>query len=155
VEWLIIIGLILTGIFLVVAEIIFIPGIFVAGAIGALLSIYGVNLAYTNFGDITGHIVLLGAIVGNVAGVVLSLRGKSWERFSLKETNVSKVNEVSLQIGDLGVTLSSLKPYGKALFGDSEVEVRSNGEFLEENTNVIIVNIESSRIFVNPEKQKK
>jgi membrane-bound ClpP family serine protease len=87
--------------------------------------------------------------------VVLSLRGKSWERFSLKETNVSKVNEVSLQIGDLGVTLSSLKPYGKALFGDSEVEVRSNGEFLEENTNVIIVNIESSRIFVNPEKQKK
>ncbi|MFY0607247.1 MAG: hypothetical protein JXR10_11055 [Cyclobacteriaceae bacterium] len=157
-EWLTVVGLILTGIFLVVAEIIFIPGIFIAGGIGALLSIYGVNLAYENFGEVGGHITLAGAVIGNIAAVALSLRGKSWERFSLKETHENKVNEdfqQEITVGDQGVTISSLKPYGKAIFDEVEVEVRSNGDFIEENTKVQVMNIESNRIFVNPIKQKK
>jgi len=157
-EWITTIGLIITGIFLVVAEIIFIPGIFVAGGIGVLLSIYGVHLSYDNFGTTTGHIFLALTIIGNIAAVVLALRGKSWERFSLKQTHQSKVNEdfiIPLKEGDKGVTLSSLKPFGKALFEDQEVEVRSNGDFIEENIKVQVINIESNRIFVNRLKSKK
>ena len=157
-DWITIVGLIFTGIFLVVAEIIFIPGIFIAGGIGALLSIYGVNMAYENFGNVSGHVTLGLTILGNITAVALSLRGKSWERFSLKETHKNKVNEDfhhELKIGDQGVTISSLKPYGKAIFNEKEVEVRSNGDFIEENIKVQVINIESNRIFVNPEKQKK
>jgi membrane-bound ClpP family serine protease len=152
-EWITVIGLILVGIFLVVAEVIFIPGIFVAGAIGAGISIYGVYLSYDYFGDDTGVIVLIGAVIGNILGLVLALRGKSWERFSLKQTHDSRVNDeydYNLQLGDKGVTTSSLKPVGKALFNDEIIEVRSNGNFVNENIAIKILAIESGKIIVEP-----
>jgi membrane-bound ClpP family serine protease len=152
-EWITVIGLILVGIFLVVAEVIFIPGIFVAGAIGAGISIYGVYLSYDYFGDDTGVIVLIAAVIGNILGLVLALRGKSWERFSLKQTHNSRVNDqydYNLQVGDKGVTTSSLKPIGKALFNDDIIEVRSNGNFVKENIAIKILAIESGKIIVEP-----
>lgn len=152
-EWITVIGLILVGIFLVVAEIIFIPGIFIAGSIGAGLSIYSVYLSYDYFGSDTGVIVMIGAVLANILALVLALRGKSWERFSLKQTHSSRVNEqydYNLQIGDKGVTTSSLKPIGKALFNDEVIEVRSMGNFVNENIDVKILTIESRKIIVEP-----
>lgn len=152
-EWITVIGLVIMGIFLVVAEIIFIPGIFIAGSIGAGLSIYGVYLSYEYFGDETGVIVLIATVIANILGLVLALRGKSWERFSLKQTHNSKVNdqyEYNLQVGDKGVTTSSLKPIGKALFNDEIMEVRSNGNFVNENIEIKILSLESGKIIVEP-----
>lgn len=152
-EWITIVGLILVGIFLVVAEVIFIPGIFIAGAIGVGISIYGVSLSYDYFGSDTGVIVMIAAIIGNILGLVLALRGKSWERFSLKQTHDSRVNDeydYNLHAGDKGKTTSSLKPIGKALFNDEIIEVRSNGNFIKENIDVQILSIESGKIIVEP-----
>ena len=152
-EWITVIGLILVGIFLVVAEVIFIPGIFIAGSIGVGLSIYGVFLSYDYFGPDTGVIVMITAIIGNVLALTLALRGKSWERFSLKQTHNSRVNDqydYNLQAGDEGITISSLKPIGKALFNDKIIEVRSMGNFVNEETKVKILKIESGKIIVEP-----
>lgn len=152
-EWITVIGLILVGIFLVVAEIIFIPGIFIAGSIGVGLSIYGVYLSYDYWGDEIGVIVLIASVIANILALVLALRGKSWERFSLKQTHNSRVNEqydYNLQVGDKGVTTSSLKPIGKALFNDNIIEVRSNGNFVNENIEIKILSLESRKIIVEP-----
>ncbi|MFK7952357.1 MAG: NfeD family protein [Ekhidna sp.] len=152
-EWITVIGLVLVGIFLVVAEIIFIPGIFIAGSIGVGLSIYGVYLSYDYFGSDIGFIVMIAAVIANVVGLTLALRGKSWERFSLKQTHNSRVNEqydYNLHVGDEGMTSSSLKPIGKAFFNDEIIEVRSMGNFVKEETKVKILSIESGRIIVEP-----
>jgi len=59
-------------------------------------------------------------------------------------------NERVLEVGMKGVTVSSLKPVGKALFEDDEMEVRSNGGFVEENVEIEVLRIEGKKIFVQP-----
>lgn len=141
----------LLGAFLVVAEIIFIPGIFVAGSIGALCSFFGIYYAYSQYGQTAGTIVLVLTVIGNVLAVYLSLRGKSWEKISLRESHTSKVNEGllhQLQVGDEGISMSVIKPVGKALFGEQVVEVRSKGLYITENQPIRVIKIENDQVFV-------
>jgi len=152
-DWLTIIGLILFGTFLLIAEIIFVPGTTIVGILGFIFSVYGIYLGYDYFGATTGTTILIGTMIANVAALIFAFKGKSWERFSLKNANTSKFNEefqLELHIGDKGTTLSSLKPVGKALFSEKEIEVRSNGGFINENIEIEILRIESSKIFVQP-----
>ena len=81
--WLII-TLIIVGILLLVAELVLLPGISVAG-IGAFLSlavaaVYGFFL----YGILGGSVVLAAIIIVAVAAVVISLRANTWQRLSLK-----------------------------------------------------------------------
>ena len=65
----------------------------------------------------------------------------------------SKVNEefkFSIAEGDRGKTVSSLKPVGKAIFDEHEIEVRSNGGFVEENVEIEVLRIEGQKVFVKP-----
>ena len=152
-EWLIIIGLMLLGIFLIVAEIIFVPGTTIVGILGFVFSAYCIYLGYDYFGPTIGTLILLAGLVLNVLALVIAFKGRSWERFSLKKTMTSKFNDefkINLKEGDKGITLSSLKPIGKALFNDQEIEVRSNGGFINENVEIEVLRIESSKIFVQP-----
>ena len=154
-DWITIIGLILIGTFLVVAEILFIPGIFIAGTIGVLLSIWGIYIGYEAYGATTGTFILLAAIISNVTAVALTLRGKTWEKFSLRQSHIAKVNEdfkIELKIGVRGKTISTLKPIGKALFGENVIEVRSKGNYISENVEIEIERIDSSKIFVKTVK---
>jgi len=154
-EWLIIIGLMLLGTFLIVAEIIFVPGTTVVGILGFIFSGYCIYLGYDYFGPTTGTLILIAGLLLNVIALVISFKSRSWERFSLKKTMTGKFNhEISIDIkaGDKGVTISTLKPIGKALFNDQEIEVRSNGGFVDENVEIGVLRIESSKIFVEPVK---
>ncbi|MDH5608530.1 MAG: hypothetical protein OEY56_03540 [Cyclobacteriaceae bacterium] len=152
-EWLEIIGFVILGIALVVAEIVFIPGIFIAGSIGVLSSIYAIHLGYINYGNSTGTLILIVVIMANILALVYTFRGKSWERFSLRDVNETKVNHNLLgnfDVGNTGITTSVLKPIGKAIIHDREVEVRSNGMYINENVSIEITKIESGKIFVTP-----
>lgn len=154
-DWMTIIGLIVLGTFLIVAEVIFVPGTTVVGILGFVFSGYGVYLGYQYHGTHTGTLILIGTLVASTAALILAFKGKSWERFSLKGTVAGKYNDdhkVHLEVGDIGMTVSSLKPIGKALFDDHEIEVRSNGGFVNENVKIEVQRIESSKIFVEPIK---
>ena len=63
----------------------------------------------------------------------------------------SKVNDgltLGLKEGDVGESSSSLKPIGKALFGDKEYEVSSRGNFITEKQSVKIIKIDKNKIYV-------
>lgn len=157
-EWFVVIGLILLGIFLVVAEIIFIPGIFIAGSVGTLISIYAIYYSYNTFGDVIGTITLAFTVIGNIVGVTLALRGKSWEKVSLKESHTSKVNEnlySTFRIGDKGISISALKPVGKALIGGKEIEVVSYGGYISENIEIEIIKLGHNKIIVTQTNKSK
>jgi membrane-bound ClpP family serine protease len=152
-DWLTILGLIALGTFLVIAEIIFVPGTTLVGILGIAANTYGVYLGYETYGTTTGTIILIVTILLNILALVAALKGKSWERFSLKRTMTGKFNDdfkVEFQLGDKGKTLSSIKPIGKAVINDHEIEVRSNGGYIDENVEIEIFRIESSKIFVKP-----
>lgn len=153
-DWITIIGLLLFGTLLLVAETVFVPGTTIVGILGFLFSGYAIYLGYDYFGITTGTYILVSAAVVNLGAIIYSFKSKSWERFSLKNTMEGSVKTQHLnnvKTGDEGTTLSSLKPIGKALFHELEIEVQSNGGlFIEENTAVEIVRIASSKIFVQP-----
>jgi membrane-bound serine protease (ClpP class) len=54
----------------------------------------------------------------------------------------------SVQIGDVGEVLSTLRPAGKARFGEAVVDVVATGEFLAKGTSVKIIEISGSRVVV-------
>ena len=152
-EWLIVISFVLLGIALMVAEIILIPGTTVVGIIGFCMTVGGIIMSFNYFGKSTGWIVLGSSAVA--AGVMLyfSFRTRSWEWFSLKSQIDSRVNEGAhdgLSEGQEGVTVSSLRPSGKADIGGKLYEVNTLGNFVESGTKVKVIRIGGNRIVVEP-----
>lgn len=152
-EWIIVIGLILFGLGLLILEILFVPGTTVVGIAGFLFEVGGIYLSYDYFGTFTGNIILVVTFLVSIAIIIVTFKAGLWQKLSLKEENTGKVNEGSLKelnVGDEGITLSSLKPIGKALFHDNEFEVRTDGEFLYNNVKVVIKKIQENKIIVEP-----
>lgn len=154
-EWITVISLIAVGLVLVVVEIIFVPGTTVIGFIGFGLMVVGLVLGFKYFDDTTGWLIAGGTAFSSGLIFYWAFRSKAWERFALKTSINSKVNEGeldSLKIGDEGTTVSALRPMGKAELGGKMVEVTSMGNYVESNTPIKIVRISSNQILVEPIK---
>ncbi|MFY0651655.1 MAG: hypothetical protein JXQ96_06460 [Cyclobacteriaceae bacterium] len=151
IEWLTIVSLVVIGIGLIIVEIIFIPGTTIVGILGFALGGYGIYLGYDYFGNTTGNIVLVSSVTLAFAGIFLSFKSGAWKKFANKTAIKSKVNEgltVELKVGDVGESVSSLKPVGKANFSDKEYEVVSHGNFITEKQAIKIVKLEGNKIIV-------
>jgi membrane-bound ClpP family serine protease len=151
--WIIILSLLVIGLALIIIEIIFIPGTTVVGVLGLIFSGAGIVISYKHFGNDIGLYILLGTSVISLATLVYSFRSKSWSKFSLKTSNDGKVNEGmldALAIGETGRTISTLRPIGKAEFNNKQLEVRTAGDYVDTNTPVKIILIQSHQIFVEP-----
>lgn len=147
-----IITLILVGIVLMIAEILLIPGVGVAGILG-LLSLGGSCwYAFYEFENLTGGIVTGVTAVVLVAFAVVVLRAKTWKRMTLNTTIESKVNQlpVELRVSDKGRTVTRLAPMGSARFEDEIVEVKALEGMIDPNVEVEICMIEEGKIYVVP-----
>jgi membrane-bound serine protease (ClpP class) len=58
----------------------------------------------------------------------------------------------SIKVGDVGRVLSTLRPTGRAKFGDAIVDVVAEGEFLDEGTRIEIVKIHGNRVVVKRQR---
>lgn len=149
--WLAIIILLIIGILLIITELIFIPGTTIFGIGGLLLTAAGVIMAFVNFGSGPGFTVLGISFLVLLVLLLISFRSNTWDKLSLKSANTGRVNEEvknNLWKGDQGITLSALRPGGKAEFNDITVEVSTLGQYLEAGTQVRIIAIRDQRIFV-------
>ncbi len=152
-EWLIVSGLVFIGFILILLEILFVPGTTFVGILGFIATIGGIYLSFEYFGVATGWWFTLGCALFFFLSLYYSFKMKTWERFSLKGSMQGKFNEGStdgLNQNDEGVTISTLKPVGKAEFNNKEYEVKSFGEYIEPETKVRIVNISNNSILVEP-----
>jgi membrane-bound ClpP family serine protease len=153
VEWLAVILLIFFGLGFIIAEIIFVPGTTLLGLFGLIFTIIGVIISYISFGAGIGTIVLIVAGTIGVGALVYSLKSGVWEKFALKGSIDSKVNEgdkEDLQVGEEGITVSSLRPMGKGEFKDRIYEVTTLGNFLTADTKIRIVSLKNNKIIVEP-----
>jgi membrane-bound ClpP family serine protease len=156
-EWLIIFVLLLFGLGLIIVELIFVPGTTIVGIAGVVIGGYGIYITYNSYGNTMGDLVLSITLVVTLTALVITLKTKSWERFSLKDSNSSRVNDdikVELQVGQEGLSVSSIRPIGKASFDDQILEVRSNGEYIYENVPVKIIRIDQNKIYIESLNKK-
>ncbi len=152
-SWTVIIVLIVVGLFFIILEMLVVPGTTVVGVVGFILMAIGIWQTYAVYGTPAGHYVLAGSAVLTLATLALSLRSKTWNRVMLHseisgKTNVYEADKV--KVGDVGKTVSRLVPMGKAIINDDYYEVRSSGEYINQNTEITVVKIEHNRIFVKP-----
>lgn len=151
--WLIIAALILAGIVLIIAEVVFIPGTTVVGLLGAAFVIAGVVFAYKEYGSEVGFYVLLGTGITTGVALYLSFRKGAWNKLSNKSAIKSKVNEgltTHLNEGEEGITVSALRPMGSADFQGKIFEVKTSGEYVSNAIKIKIVKIRSNDILVEP-----
>jgi membrane-bound ClpP family serine protease len=154
IDWITVLLLLISGIALLIVEIIFIPGTTVLGLVGAAMVVLGVVLGYSYFGNQTGTIVLIGTLVVGAIATALSFRAGVWGKFALHDVNRAKFNEdftPDVTIGDEGIALSALRPIGKAEFGKQVLEVRTTGQYLTAGSRLRVIRVdENNRIFVEP-----
>ncbi len=145
--------MILFGLFLIIAEIIFVPGTTLVGILGFIFLLLGVGLSFNYFGSETGWTTV--GVSAAASGLILyySFKANIWGRFSLKSSINSKVNEGevdSLTVGTEGLTVSALRPVGKATLGEKMYEVKTQGEYLDSGSRVRVIKIIMNQIIVEP-----
>lgn len=150
----VIIILLLIGFLLLLLEILVLPGTNVAGILGFILIAVAVWQAFEVYGQKAGLLTLGGAVIMTIVFLSLVLKSKTWKKLTLKSKIDGKVNvieESKVKVGDTGKTVSRLAPSGKALINGDYYEVHTVGEFLDPNTEIIIIKIEFNKILI---KQK-
>lgn len=151
--WILIFALLAIGLFLIIAELIFIPGTTIVGLLGFAFAAVGIVISYRHYGSNIGLYILLGMSATTLLTLVYSFRSNAWSKFSLKTSSDSKVNEglmTSLIIGEEGKTISTLRPIGKAEFQNRQFEVKTTGDYLETGKRIRIIQIKSHQITVEP-----
>ena len=96
--------LIVLGLLFLVAELVLLPGV----SIGAILALvcYGssIYLAFRDYGTVAGVVVILAILLLSLVATIISLRAKTWQRFSLKQrvdsSSMPSTPDQELQVGD-------------------------------------------------------
>ena len=147
-----VITLIVVGLILILAEILLIPGVGVAGILGLLAMGGSCYYSFYEFGNTIGFIVTAANSVLLVATLIYVLRAKTWKRMAL-ETNIdSKAVEddsTYVSLGDKGVAVTRLAPMGTARFGDRVTEVKAVEGIVDPGSEIEVVMIEDKRVCVS------
>ena len=146
-----IISLVIVGLILILAEILLIPGVGIAGVLGVLSMGGSCFYAFHEFGNLTGGVVTGINAILLVVLLVCVLRAKTWKRMTL-ETNIDAKavadESAVVAVGDKGRTLTRLAPMGSVRFGDNVAEVKAIEGMIDPGTDVEVVMIEDNRIVV-------
>jgi len=150
-DWATVILLIGIGLVLIIVELIFVPGTTIIGILGFVLVAIGIWIGYAALGTNTGHFILAAAVLIGVIAFFFSFRSDVWTRFALNDQNKGRMNEENMQdleVGEIGVTVSALRPQGTAIFKERHHEVQTNGQFINPRTQVRIIQIDHNKVIV-------
>lgn len=152
----IVIAIILIGLLLIFLEIFLIPGTTLFGVVGGIALLIGVVMVYSYYGSKWGNITLLASSLSVAISVVLGFKVIQSNKLAMKAEIDSRVNELEnaeeLQIGARGITVTELRPIGKAVFAHKKLEVSSTGDYIHRETEVEIIQILGNKIIVQPIK---
>jgi membrane-bound ClpP family serine protease len=144
-------SLLFIGLILILAEVILIPGTTIVGIFGFLVSITGIFYAFLSYDTVTAAWITAISVLANFAAIVYGFRSGVWNRFSLKSTMVGGSFDgrtLGLEVDMVGKAVSDVKPFGKAIFGERIVEVKSEQGFIPVDSEVKIIKIENNKIIV-------
>ncbi|MBF0547606.1 MAG: nodulation protein NfeD [Candidatus Riflebacteria bacterium] len=145
------------GIFLLLLEILVIPGFGLTGILGILATLASVVMI---FGGLYKAAFALAEIISFSFAMILALfwlapRMKLFDRFVLKGDLTTEAGFIAVDMNQFdhllnleGITVSPLRPSGKAKFGSEKFDVMSDGDFVEKDTPVTVIKVEGQKIVV-------
>ncbi len=159
------VALVAVGVALLALEIFVIPGFGVAGGLGLLAILGGlfmsmVDFKYPEFGAMTDAAGALAVtMVITLFAVLFLLRYVPRMRLGgiVLRTEVLKApvdgdmqvpEAPRLELGEVGVALSDLRPAGVARFGDVRRDVVSEGDYIEAGASLRVIRIDGYRVVV-------
>ena len=148
-----IIILIAVGLVLILAEILLIPGIGVAGILGLVSMGGSCFYAFHEYGSSTGTVVVVVNVVLLLGLTIYVLRAKTWKKLALNTNIDSKIqffDEERIAVGDTGRTMPRRALIGLAGLEEESCEVKSLEGIIDPGTEIEVVMIEDNRIYVKP-----
>ena len=145
--------IVIAGLVFMLLEVLVVPGTTFVGIIGLLLMIVGIYFAYAKHGSMAGHLFLAGSALLSFIVVVLALKSDTWKTAKLETALTGKMNLVDaekIKVNDTGKAVSRLTPMGKALINENYVEVESRSGYIDENSDIVVVKMRGSKIYVEP-----
>lgn len=143
--------LVALGLFFLVVELIFLPGV----TLGTVLSVvsYGaaVYLGFARFGVMGGVVTIVVVLILSLVATIISLRAKTWQRLALKDKIESQSSENPasvVEVGAKGVAVSRLSPMGKVKIAGKEYEAKSDGTYIDQRSEIEVVGFENFAIIV-------
>jgi len=132
-------------------EVLVIPGTTVVGIAGFALLVFSIWEAYHVYGTPSGHYILTGTLVLSGIVIYLSFKTNTWNRLMLNTEITGKVNEIDnskIHVGDEGKAVSRISPSGKAVIHNEFFEVHTNGDFIDQETEIVVSQLIDNKIFV-------
>lgn len=148
---LIIASLIIAGLILFIIEVFLLPGVSIAGIASAACLLYANYYAFDTLGTFPGCITLTVSAIGVIAITIWFMRSKTVDKLSLKKSidyRPEPLKGLDLKKGDEGVALTRLALIGNAEFDGNIIEVRSNGDFIEEKSRIRVNRIRDGIVLV-------
>lgn len=147
----VLLSLLIIGLILMLAEVLFVPGTTIVGILGLVVSLLGISYAFISYEANTAWVITGIAALANLVAIVYGFRSGVWNKFSLKNTSQGRVFDgrtSGLYLGMEGKAISDIKPFGKGLFGEKIYEVKSENGFLTVGSDLEIIKIENNKILV-------
>lgn len=146
----------IAGMVLIISEF-FLPG-GILGGLGILLAIISVVIgvhSYPGYGVLIIVGELIGVIICAILGFLVLTRTRAGKFLTLDHTQNAEAGYVSAASDDSlldqeGVVLTALRPSGTIRTANKRVDAVSDGVFIEEGTQVRIVEVHGSRVVVEP-----
>lgn len=148
---LVILLLILLAILFLIAELVLLPGVSVAGVLSLICGGSAIYRAFVDFGWEAGVVVTLIELILALVTVVFSLRAKTWQRFALKQQVDSSAGspvEHEVRVGACGRTLSRLSPMGSVEIEGKIYEAKLLSGYADPHTDVEVVGFENTSVIV-------
>ncbi len=148
-----IIILTIVGLVLVLSEIFLIPGVGVAGILGALSLGGACYYVFYEFGLLAGSVFTASVLAVLIGLIIYTIKTKAWKKLALNTRIDSKVQSLdgeNLTVGDTGKAVTRLAPIGTARFDGKAFEVKSLEGMIDAGTEVEVVMFEDNKIYVKP-----
>ena len=146
--WIIVLAIL--GLVMLFAEILM-PGFGLFGILGTISLFGSLVLTYRLYGMVTFLIMLAAMVVIFFAMVYVAKKSGLYNKVILKDRQEAKdFDESVLQglLGQVGITQSTLRPFGVAEFDGKMVDVCSQGDFIERGEKVQVVQIAGKTVTV-------
>lgn len=151
-SWLLIVGLLfIVGIVLLLLEFFVIPGFGVVGVLGVAALLGAIGISYWKLGALEA-MAAFALSVAVVGGLLWYLpRSRAGKAMILSEGLSGTASlAAQVEVGAEGVTATPLRPAGMVRFAERELDVVSEGLFVDAGTKVRVTRVEGSRVVVEP-----
>ena len=122
--------------------------LFTSGVWGLFFGLFGFGVLALLFSKYMPKIEFLSGLI------LLPSSAKQGDEMEVNITAPPESESIGVNLGDIGAVVSTLRPTGKAKFGDAIVDVVATAEFLDKGTEVEIIEIRGNRVLVRKYEEK-